>query len=298
MKTFYPKELAIPKVHGLLLGAIGPRPIAFASTIDEQGRPNLSPFSFFNVFSANPPILIFSPARRGRDNTTKHTYENVKKIPEVVINVVNYAMVQQMSLSSTEYPEGTNEFTKAGFTQLESEKIKPFRVKEAPVQLECVVNEVVELGNEGGAGNLVISEVVAIHVNENVLDENGRIDQHKIDLVGRCGGNWYSRATGDALFEVAKPLTTMGVGVDALPEEVRNSKVLTGNDLGILGNVESIPNETDVNDYKLIELSDLFIDLEDNQPELEKKLHEKAHELISQNRVGEAWKTLLTFNNG
>ena len=171
-KTFYPKELPVGKVHGLLSGSIGPRPIAFASTLDEKGRPNLSPFSFFNVFSANPPILVFSPARRGRDNTTKHTYENVKKVAEVVINVVNYDMVYQMSLSSTEYPEGTNEFLKAGFTQEASEKVKPFRVKEAPVQMECIVNEVVELGKEGGAGNLVICEVVAIHVNEDVMDEN------------------------------------------------------------------------------------------------------------------------------
>jgi flavin reductase (DIM6/NTAB) family NADH-FMN oxidoreductase RutF len=297
-KTFYPKELPVGKVHGLLSGAIGPRPIAFASTLDEEGRPNLSPFSFFNVFSANPPILIFSPARRGRDNTTKHTYENVKKIAEVVINVVNYDMLHQMSLSSTEYPKGTNEFEKAGFTQEASEKVRPFRVKEAPVQMECVVKEVIELGAEGGAGNLVICEVVAVHVDESVMDEDGKINQHKIDLVGRCGGNWYTRASGDAIFEVAKPLTTMGIGVDAIPSEIRKSKFLTGNDLGKLGNVESLPNETDVNDFKLIELSELFIELEDHQPELEQKLHEMAHDFLEQDQIEEAWKTLLTFNNG
>lgn len=298
MKSFYPQDIPVGKTFGLLLGAIGPRPIAFASTVDEEGRPNLAPFSFFNVFSANPPILIFSPARRGRDNTTKHTYENLKKVPEVVINVVNHDIVEQMSLASTEYAEGVNEFKKAGFTEVASEKIKPSRVKESPVQIECKVNEIIELGKEGGAGNLVVSEVLAIHVREDLLDENEAIDQQKIDLVGRMGGNWYSRAHGEALFEVAKPLRTLGIGVDAIPEDIRNSTILTGNDLGKLGNVEILPNETDVNDYKLMELSDLFIELEDEQAELEKKLHQIAHELLENNNVEEAWKTLLTFNNG
>ena len=298
MKSFYPEKLPVGKTFGLLLGAIGPRPIAFASTIDENGRPNLAPFSFFNVFSANPPVLIFSPARRGRDNTTKHTYENLKKVPEVVINVVNHDIVEQMSLASTEYAEGVNEFVKAGFTEEPSEKIKPSRVKESPVQIECKVTEIKELGKDGGAGNLIISEVVAIHVREDLLDEKEAIDQTKIDLVGRMGGNWYTRAHGDALFEVAKPLTTLGIGVDAIPKDIRNSSILTGNDLGKLGNVEELPNETDVNDYKLIELSEIFIELEDDQPILEKKLHELAHELLKENKVIEAWKTLLTFNNG
>ena len=238
-----PKDIPVPQLHGYLLGAVGPRPIAFASTIDSEGNPNLSPFSFFNVFSANPPILIFSPARRGRDNTTKHTYENVKEVAEVVINVVNYDIVEQMSLSSTEYPKGVNEFIKAGFTPLESETIKPLRVKESPIQFECRVNEVVELGDGGGAGNLVICEVLMIHIKDEVLDSNGKIDQKKIDLVGRMGGNWYCHANGDALFEVEKPLATLGIGIDNIPEDIRNSSILTGNDLGKLGKLlDDMPN--------------------------------------------------------
>jgi len=292
-----PKEISIPKLHGYLLGAVGPRPIAFASTVDAEGNPNLSPFSFFNVFSANPPIAIFSPARRGRDNTTKHTYENVKVHPEVVINIVNYDMVQQMSLASTEYGDGVNEFEKAGFTMLKSDVVKPFRVAESPVQLECRVNEVVELGKEGGAGNLVISEVLRVHVSEEVLDAEGKIDTQKMDLVGRMGGNWYVRAKGDALFEVEKPLTTLGIGVDQIPLDIRNSKVLTGNNLGQLGNVESLPDETEVNEFKLIELSELHQEYEDEPIQLELELHKRAKELLDNNKVNEAWKTLLTFNN-
>lgn len=292
-----PKDIPVPQLHGYLLSAVGPRPIAFASTLDQEGNPNLSPFSFFNVFSANPPILIFSPARRGRDNTTKHTYENVKEVAEVVINVVNHDMVEQMSLSSTEYPKGVNEFIKAGFTPLESETIKPFRVKESPVQFECKVNEVVELGSGGGAGNLVICEVLMIHINDDVLDEDGKIDQRKIDLVGRMGGNWYCHANGNALFEVEKPLVTLGIGLDNIPEDIRNSTILTGNDLGKLGNVEELPNETDVNEFKLTELSELFIEFEDNGVQLEIELHKKAHEFLTNNQVEEAWKTLLSFND-
>ncbi len=242
MLTVDPKEISTGQRHQYLLGAVGPRPIAFASTVDENGRPNLSPFSFFNVFSANPPILIFSPARRGRDNTVKHTFLNSKATKEVVINIVNYKMVQQMSLSSTEYAEGVNEFEKAGFTMLKSDLVKPFRVAEAPVQFECKIKEVVELGQEGGAGNLVICEVVKMHFDEEILDENGQIDQHKIDLVARMGGNWYSRANM-GMFEVPKPLSSLGIGVDQIPENIRSSKVLTGNDLGKLGNVEALPNE-------------------------------------------------------
>jgi len=297
MISILPHEVSVGKLHHYLLGAIGPRPIAFASTIDEQGRPNLAPFSFFNIFSANPPIAIFSPARRGRDNTTKHTYENVKRVPEVVINVVNYSIVQQCSLASTEYPEGVDEFQKSGLTAIPSDLIKPFRVLESPVQLECRVNEVKELGHEGGAGNLVICEVLKIHINEDVLDQNGMIDPTKIDLVGRCGGNYYSRAFGDALFEVEKPLSTMGIGVDSIPKDIKFSKFLTGNDLGILGNVESFPNETDVNEYKLTELSEIFIEWENNSEQLEKALHLHAHQLLNEGKVQEAWKTLLSFNN-
>ena len=292
-----PKEIPVPKLHGYLLSAVAPRPIAFASTIDADGNPNLSPFSFFNVFSANPPIAIFSPARRGRDNTTKHTYENVKVHPEVVINIVNYDIVNQMSLSSTEYGDGVNEFEKAGLTMLKSDLVKPFRVAESPVQLECKVTEVKELGTEGGAGNLVFCEVVRIHIKEEVLDADGRVDTKKLDLVGRMGANWYVRANGEALFEIEKPLTTLGIGVDQIPSDIRNSDVLTGNNLGQLGNVESLPDETEVNEYKLIELSDIYQEYEDDATALELALHEKAKELLKENKVEEAWKTLLTFNN-
>ena len=292
-----PADTPIPKLHGHLLSSIGPRPIAFASTMDIDGNPNLSPYSFFNVFSANPPIAIFSPARRGRDNTTKHTYENLKETNEVVINVVNHAIVEQMSLSSTEYAKGVNEFEKSGLTAIPSELVKPFRVNESPVQLECKVNEVIELGTEGGAGNLIICQIVLIHINDNILGEDGRIDQNKIDLVGRCGGNWYTRASGDALFEIAKPLAKLGIGVDQIPDEIKNSTILTGNNLGQLGNVEALPNETEVNDFRLIELADIFVEYEDNSIQLELELHKKAKEFLSQGKVHEAWLTLLSFNN-
>ena len=297
MKSFDPASLPVPQLHGLLLGSVGPRPIALASTVDEQGRPNLAPFSFFNVFSANPPTLIFSPARRGRNNTTKHTYENIKKTMETVVHVVSYDIVEQTSLASTEYKEGVNEFEKAGFTMLPSDLVKPPRVKESPVHLECKVKQVVELGDQGGAGNLIIAEVVKMHISEAVLDENGKIDQHKIQLVGRLGGNWYCRSFGDALFEVEKPLATLGIGVDNIPEDIRFSKVLTGNNLGQLGNVEELPNETDVNEYKLTELADLFLELEDDPQKLELALHKRAHTLLNEGRVEDAWKCLLSFNN-
>jgi flavin reductase (DIM6/NTAB) family NADH-FMN oxidoreductase RutF len=292
-----PKEVTVSKLHAHLLGAVGPRPIALASTVDAEGRPNLSPFSFFNVFSANPPVLIFSPARRGRDNTTKHTYHNAKETRQVVVNVVSWDIVQQVSLASSEYAEGVNEFVKAGLTPVASEKIKPFRVKESPVQMECVVRDVVELGTEGGAGNLIICEVVLMHISDAVLDENGRIDQHKIDLVGRLGGDWYCRASGNALFQVVKPLTTLGIGVDSIPAEVRNSSVLTGNDLGKLGNAEHLPNETDVNDFKLTELADLFVTFESDAKRLESELHRTAKRYLDSGDVASAWKTLLSFNN-
>ena len=240
MKTIDPKAVSTAALHGYMLGAVTPRPIAFASTIDSAGNVNLSPFSFFNVFSANPPIMIFSPARRGRDNTTKHTYENVLQVKQVVINIVNYDIVQQMSLSSTEYGKGVNEFEKAGLTPLASQTIKPPRVAESPVQFECRVNEVISLGTEGGAGNLVICEVLKMHINEAVLDADGKIDPVKLDAVSRMGGNWYGRAK-QGMFEVPKPLSRLGIGFDQLPEAIRTSKLLTGNDLAMLANVEVLP---------------------------------------------------------
>ena len=297
MLTLDPKTLPIQKLHQYLLGAVGPRPIAFASTIDAEGNTNLAPFSFFNVFSANPPIMIFSPARSGRTNETKDTYKNVKLNPEVVINVVNYDIVHQMSLASSPYAPGVSEFEKAGFTALKSGLIRPMRVAESPVQFECKVNEVVELGQEGGAGNLIICEVVKIHINEEVLDANGMIDQHKIDLVSRMGGNWYCRADQNSMFEITKPITTCGIGFDQLPTDLKSSKILTGNDLGNLAGIEELPNETDVNEYKLVELSDLFVSLENEPVKLEESLHLRAQELLKENKLNEAWLTLLSFNN-
>ncbi|MFM9944372.1 MAG: flavin reductase family protein [Bacteroidia bacterium] len=250
MKTIIPSEIPVPKLHHYLLGAIGPRPIAFASTVDKDGNRNLAPFSFFNVFSANPPILIFSPARSGRTGETKHTHDNVKDVPEVVINIVNYSMVHQMSLASSPFPKGVDEFLKSGFTPIESLTVKPWRVKESPVQMECEVLEVTELGDAGAAGNLIICKVKCIHIDEEVLDANEDIDQTKIDQVARMGGNWYCRAHGDALFEVQKPLTTIGIGIDSLPEHIRLSNKLTGNHLGRLGNLEHFPSPETIEKIK------------------------------------------------
>ncbi len=284
MVSIDPKEIPTAKLHGYLLGAVAPRPIAFASTVDAEGNPNLSPYSFFNVFSANPPIMIFSPARRVRNNTTKHTLENAIATKEVVINVVNHAIVQQMSLSSTEYAAGVNEFEKAGLTMLASEKVKPFRVAESPVQFECKVNEVVHLGNEGGAGNLIICEVVKLHINEEVLNDRGTIDHYKIDLVARAGGSYYSRAR-DGFFEIPKPIATLGIGVDQIPENIRNSKVLTGNDLGILGNVEQLPTEVEIQEF--IKTTEITIS------EHTETKHRAAQEFLAKGDVSTAWKILL-----
>jgi len=281
MLSINPQEITTAQLHGYLLGAVAPRPICFASTVDGEGNVNLSPFSFFNVFSAHPPILIFSPARRVRDNTIKHTLENVLETKEVVINIVSYAMVQQMSLSSTEYAKGVNEFFKAGFTEMISEKIKPPRVAEAPVQIECKVNEVISLGTEGGAGNLVIAQVVQLHIDESILDANGSIDPLKIDTVSRLGGNWYSRSKA-GLFEVEKPLRTKGIGVDALPESIKYSKLLTGNDLGMLGNVERLPS---------IEETSIFISASE-EATLE-EIHKKAQHLLSEGKTENALHLLM-----
>lgn len=289
MLSIDPKEVKTPVLHSYLLGAVAPRPIAFASTVDKDGNPNLAPFSFFNVFSANPPIAIFSPARSGRTGQTKHTFDNIKEVPEVVINVVNYNMVQQVSLASTEYPKGTNEFLKAGFTPIASEKVRPFRVKESPAQLECIVREVIELGGHGGAGNLVICEVVMMHVSEDVLDEHKNIDPNKIDLVARMGGNWYSRSNGSALFEVAKPLMNLGIGIDQIPAAIRNSTVLTGNNLGQLGNVEKLPAQEDIEAYRNSEVMKQLANAGSAE-----ELHRIAKGLLDENKPEEAWKVLLS----
>ena len=289
MISYNPKDLSTGRLHGYLLSAVAPRPIAFASTIDEDGNPNLSPFSFFNVFSANPPILIFSPARRVRDNTTKHTLENVEAVSEVVINVVNYDIVHQMSLSSTEYPEGVNEFEKAGLTMLASDEVKPFRVAESPIQMECKVNEIVKLGTEGGAGNLVICEVVKLHISEEVMNEDNTVNQEALDLVARAGGSYYSRAKS-GFFEIPKPLQALGIGVDNLPEHVRNSMILTGNDLGMLANVDILPTEDAVKQF--------VNDVSERYPDIKTATHREKHKLarnyLSYGDVESAWKLLLS----
>ncbi len=293
MLTVEPGKIATGLLHSHLLAAVAPRPIAFASTMDKHGNPNLSPFSFFNVFGVNPPIAIFSPARRVKNNTIKHTLENAMETGEVVINIVNYAMVQQTSLASTEYPKGVNEFEKSGFTAIESIKVKPYRVKESPVQLECKVQEIIHTGTEGGAGNLIICEILLIHISEDILDANGKIDQNKIDVVGRLGGDWYVRANGNALFEVEKPLTTLGAGVDAIGEDIRLSAVLTGNNLGQLGNMEHIPTKEESMVFlqsdewkKLVDQYDLNVPSTDGN-------HEMAKFLLDRGHVREAWFWLM-----
>lgn len=294
MKTINPQEVPVGELHGYLLGAIAPRPIAFASTIDGQGNVNLSPYSFFNAFGSNPPTLIFSPSRRVRNNTIKHTLENVKEVPEVVINIVNYPIVQQMSLSSTEYDKGVNEFIKSGLTSAPSQLIKPPRVAESPAAFECKVVQIIETGQEGGAGNLVICEVVLAHIQEEILDEQGKIDPFKLDAVSRMGGNWYCRAQGNALFQVEKPITKKGMGVDQIPEFIRNSKVLTGNNLGQLGNIEKLPEAQAIQEFgEEPEVKAILDAFEDDQEAMEKHLHELAQQFLEAHQVENAWKTLL-----
>lgn len=287
-----PGEVKTGQLHAYMLGAIAPRPICFASTIDEDGKPNLSPFSFFNVFGSKPATLIFSPARRVRDNTTKHTLENARRTGEVVINVVNYDIVQQMNLASCEYPTGVDEFVKSGLTPVASEFVKPFRVKESPAQFECKVKEIIETGTEGGAGNLIICEVVCMHLDDNVLDRNGVIDPDKIDLVARMGANYYCRASGTAVFEVAKPNTELGIGVDSLPESIRTSHMLTGNDLGILGNSTAIP-EKDAS-FSDTDLEAMVMMHKGNPQALQDTVHQYAHTILQSGDVNKAWQVLLT----
>ena len=289
MKSFEPKDLSTSKLHSYLLSAVAPRPIALASTLNKKGIPNLSPFSYFNVFSANPPILIFSPARRVRDNTTKHSLKNVEALKEVVINMVNYDMVHQMSLSSAEYPEDVNEFEKAGFTMLDSHNIRPFRVGESPIQFECKVDKIVKLGKEGGAGNLIICEVVKMHFSTDILKKDKSINQEKLDLVARAGESYYSRAKS-GFFEIPKPLSSLGIGVDSLPEHVRNSMILTGNDLGMLGNVEQLPSKKEVE--KFIE------EVVEKYPIIRNATHREKHKIaqnyLSYGDVQSALKLLLS----
>lgn len=294
MKTIKVESISIAELHNYLNHAIAPRPICFASTIDAEGNVNLSPFSYFNVFIVNPPICVFSPSRRVRDNTTKHTLQNIMEVPECVINIVNYDMVQQASLASVEYPKGVNEFVKAGFTELPSELVRPPRVAESPIQLECVVKQVIALGEGPGSGNLVIAEIKRIHLSEDIVDGEGKIIQHKVDHVARLGGDWYCRVTADNLFKVAKPVTTIGIGVDALPQAIRNSNVLTGNNLGQLGNVEALPTDDDIDAFsQTAEIKELLDATIGDSRTRDVQLHLKAKQLLEQGRVADAWKVLL-----
>ncbi len=296
MLTLKTSDLSPVDLQNYLQYAIAPRPICFASTVDKEGNVNLSPFSFFNMFSTKPPVCVFSPSRRVRDATTKHTLENILEVPECVINIVTYHMVQQTSLASVEYPKGVNEFIKAGFTPVASELVKPPRVAESPVQLECVVNQVIHLGEGPGAGNLILAEIKLMHIDESILDADNRIDQQKLDLVARLGGDWYARVNKDNLFKVAKPVRSIGIGVDNIPFSIRNSKILTGNNLGQLGNVERLPSDEEIDDYsqspEVKELLDATIG--DGQTR-EMQLHLKAKQLLDEGRVEEAWKVLLVM---
>ncbi len=286
MVDFDPADYGNQKLFKLLLGGVAPRPIAFAATVDNNGNHNLSPFSFYNAFGVNPTTLIFSPSRRGRDNTTKHTLDNLKEVPEVVLNAVSYDMVHQMSLSSTEYPKGVDEFLKSGFTALNSVKVKPRRVAESPMQFECKVRDIIETSGKAGSGNLVICEIVHIHLDETIFDTAGNIDPDKIDLVGRLGGDYYVRTSGDAKFMVPKPLTTLGIGIDSLPDKIKLSTILTGNDLGQLGNLESMPTLEEVNQFR-------------NDPKIsaligdQESLQKFARTLIDTGKVKEALAVLM-----
>ena len=297
MLSLNPKDIPPRQLHHYLLGAVVPRPICFASTVDENGNSNLAPFSFFNVFSSNPPIAVFSPSRSGRTGNHKDTFNNIQKVREVVINMVNYSMAEQMSLASSPYSAEVDEFVKSGFNKVKSDLVQPHRLKESPVQFECKVLEIKQLGNKGGAGNLIICEILKIHISIDVLDDNQMIDQQKIDLIARMGGNWYSRTEKKSMFEITKPITTIGIGFDELPIEILNSNILTGNELGKLAGIESLPDETAVNDFKLIELSVIFLKFEDDANILEFSVHKKAQEFLLQNDLEAAWKTLLSFNN-
>lgn len=292
-KSFDPKT--DPVVENLIKYAVAPRPICFASTQNKDGQVNLSPFSYFNLFSHNPPICVFAPLRRMRDGTTKHTLENLREVPEVVINIVNYAMVQQQSLASTEYGPGVNEFDKSGFTPIPSERIAPPRVAESPVQLECRVRELIDLGEGPGHGTLVVAEVVRMHVHDEMLDETGVLDQAKLDLVARLGGNWYARANGQSLFEVPKPLRDLGIGVDQLPASIRLSNVLTGNHLGLLANVSELPSALDaeavLDDPEVREIHDAFIG---DSAARRLHLHRLAAVCLDRGDVERAWQILLT----
>ena len=293
MLTLELKALTTAEKQNWLQHAIGPRPVAFASTIDKEGNVNLSPFSFFNMFSSNPPIVIFSPARRVRNNTTKHTLENVMQVPEVVLNICDYDMLQQVSLTSCEFPKDADEFLKSGFTKEKAIHVQPPMVKEAKVKLECKVNEIKPLGEEGGAGNLVIAEVICMHIDESILTEDGKmIDQRKLHQIARLGGDWYSVVNENNLFKVTKPNVQLGIGVDALPESIRNSNILTGNNVGQLANVHAMPAINPGFEDDTLKNIIQYYSLDPD--EMEKELHLYAKQLLDESKVYEAWQVLLS----
>ncbi len=290
MLTLNPNELDSRVFYSYLTGTVAPRPIAFASTVDRLGNVNLSPFSFFNIMGINPPILVFAPNNRGRDGSKKDTTLNLEEVPEVVINMVDYAMVQQMSLSSVEFPRGTNEFIKAGFTEEQSVFVKPPRVKESKAQFECKVLEIKQFGSM----NLTICEIVLAHFSEEIIGENGRIDQQKTDWVARMGGDWYARANETSIFEVEKPITKIGIGYDAIPANIRLSKILTGNHLGQLGNVEKLPTQTEIEAYRATPtMQNIIEQVMYGCAFLDNLLHAEAAKLLNENKVKEAWMVLL-----
>jgi flavin reductase (DIM6/NTAB) family NADH-FMN oxidoreductase RutF len=287
MITINPKDIPVPQLHGYLQSTISPRPIAFASTVDKEGNVNLSPFSFFNIVSTNPPILIFSPSRRVRDNTTKHTLQNILEVPEVVINIVSYSMVQQASLASVEFPKGVSEFIKSGLTEIPSQLVKPPRVGESPASFECKVNQVIPMGTEGGAGNLIICKILLIHFKDDIFDETGKINPNKMDAVARMGGDYYCRAYGESIFTVPKPSDKQSIGYDQIPQSIRNSKILSGNDLGMLASVERLPDKESIQLFKNSN-PDIEMAIKD-----ESSLHNLAKKYLDSGRVLESWKILL-----
>ena len=296
--TFDPGQLTPQEMHSYLLTAVAPRPIAFVSTVDAKGNINLSPFSFFNVFSSNPPIMVFSPSRRGRDNTTKHTYENIKEVPEAVVSMVSYSMVEQMSLASTEYAKGVNEFQKAGFTERASDLVKPPRVEESPVSFECTIDQVIELGEEGGAGNLVIARVQKMHIREEYLKADGNLDPLKLDLVGRMGENWYCHAGNESLFEIPKPLQTKGIGVDQLSRSIRNSNIISPNHLGRMGNLEKLPSEEEVlSVLKSDAIHEILLEYETQRDLIKDAIHHLGKELLEAGKTYEALTTLMVVDH-
>jgi len=298
MSIIDPNTIPSHHLHRIILSAVAPRPIAFASTIDSLRNANLSPFSCFNAFGVNPSTLIFSPSRSGRTNELKDTYLNVKEVPEVVINMVTYSMVEQMNLASTEFPRGVNEFIKSGFTPIPSEKVKPFRVKESPVQIECKVRQVIETGDGPGSANLIICEVLLIHANDKVLDKTGMIDTRKLDLVGRMGADYYVRASGRALFTLEKPASKTAIGVDSLPESIRMSHILTGNDLGRLGSLQSAPTAPEIEKFiSSQEFRSIQTKHSGNTDKIKEEAHKLAHAMIIDNDTKEALLLLLATNS-